>query len=149
MPPLVTDLRYLLPWQFSPTIFTLTVVTVALYVRGLVTLRRNGGRIGFWRVFVFLLGLGLNYAALQTYVDYLSAHMFWIHRFQHLVLHHIGPVLMVLSGPDRILRAGIPAGLRAGADQPVGSSVRFSWRSASFSTRSSHRSSSSVSSFSG
>jgi putative membrane protein len=112
MSPLVSDLRYLLPWQFSPTIFTLTAVTAALYVRGLVTLRRSGGRVGFWRAFTFFLGLALNYAMLQTYVDYLSAHMFWIHRFQHLVLHHIGPVLMVLSGPDRILRAGIPPGLR-------------------------------------
>lgn len=112
MPPLLTDLRYLLPWQFSPTLFVLTAVTTTLYVRGVVTLRRSGGRVGFWRIFVFFLGLALSYAMLQTYVDYLSAHMFWVHRLQHLILHHIGPVLMVLSGPDRVLRAGIPPGLR-------------------------------------
>ena len=106
------DLRYLLPWQFSPTIFLLCALTLTLYLRGLSALRRNGGRVGFWRPFIFLLGLALNYAMLQTYVDYLSAHMFWIHRFQHLVLHHIGPVLMVLAAPDRVLRAGVPARLR-------------------------------------
>jgi len=112
MPPLVTDLRYLLPWQFSPTLFTLFALTLTLYVRGLRVLRRSGARIGFWRPFTFFLGFALSYAMLQTYVDYLSAHMFWIHRFQHLILHHIGPVLMVLAGPDRVLRAGIPAALR-------------------------------------
>ncbi|HEY6515332.1 MAG TPA: cytochrome c oxidase assembly protein [Steroidobacteraceae bacterium] len=112
MSSLVMDLRYLLPWQFSPTIFILSAAALTLYLRGLGVLRRSGGRVGFWRAFTFLLGLALNYAMLQTYVDYLSAHMFWIHRFQHLVLHHIGPVLMVLAGPDRVLRAGIPASLR-------------------------------------
>lgn len=105
------DLRYLLPWEFSPTIFIISAVTVTLYVRGIVTLKRGSRRVGFWPAFTFLLGLALNYAMLQTYVDYLSAHMFWIHRFQHLILHHIGPVLMVLARPERVLRAGIPAGL--------------------------------------
>ena len=114
MPPVVTDLRYLLPWQFSPTIFIITAVTVTLYVRGLRALRRGADPVGFWRAFTFFLGVALSYAMLQTYVDYLSAHMFWIHRFQHLILHHIGPVLIVLAAPDRVLRAGIPAGLRQG-----------------------------------
>jgi putative membrane protein len=112
MSPFVTDLSYLLPWQFSPTIFVICAVTVTLYVRGLMALGRGADRVGFWRAFTFLLGVALNYAMLQTYVDFLSAHMFWIHRFQHLILHHIGPVLVVLAGPERVLRAGMPAGLR-------------------------------------
>lgn len=112
MPPLVTDLRYLLPWQFSATIFITCAVTVTLYIRGLMALAHGAGRVGFWRAFTFFLGVALSYAVLQTYVDYLSAHMFWIHRFQHLILHHIGPVLIVLAGPDRVLRAGVPDGVR-------------------------------------
>jgi len=129
MPPLVTDLSYLLPWQFSPTLFTLFAVTLTLYVRGLGVLRRSGARIGFWRPFTFFLGFALSYAMLQTYVDYLSAHMFWIHRFQHLILHHIGPVLMVLAGPDRVLRAGIPAGVRRLRIPPwLGTPIRILFR---------------------
>ncbi|HEV7135022.1 MAG TPA: cytochrome c oxidase assembly protein [Steroidobacteraceae bacterium] len=111
MPPLVSDLRYLLPWQFSPTIFFTCVLAVTLYVRGLVALRHRVNGVGFWRAFTFLLGVALSYAMLQTYVDYLSAHMFWIHRFQHLILHHVGPVLIVLAAPERVLRAGIPPDL--------------------------------------
>jgi putative membrane protein len=112
MSPLVMDLRYLLPWQFSPTIFITCAVAVTLYVRGLRALGRGGTRVGFWRPFIFFLGVALNYAVLQTYIDYLSQHMFWIHRFQHLILHHIGPVLVVLATPEQVLGAGIPPGLR-------------------------------------
>jgi len=112
MPPFVTDLGYLLPWQFSPTIFIITATAVTLYLRGQRALRRNGAPVGFWRAFTFFLGIALCYAMLQTYVDYLSAHMFWIHRAQHLILHHIGPVLVVLAAPGRVLRAGMPTRLR-------------------------------------
>ncbi len=113
MSPLVTDLRYLLPWQFSPTIFITCAAIVTLYVRGLLALGHRSQRVGFWRAFTFFLGIVLSYAMLQTYVDYLSSHMFWIHRFQHLILHHVGPVLIILARPDPVLRAGIPQGLRA------------------------------------
>ena len=113
MSPVVTDLRYLLPWQFSPTVFLTCAIVAALYVRGLLRLRRDARRrVGFWRAFTFFLGLALNYAVLQTYVDFLSQHMFWIHRLQHLILHHIGPVLIVLAAPGPVLRAGIPETIR-------------------------------------
>lgn len=111
MPPFVTDLRYLLPWQFSPTVFITCAVIVTLYVRGLMALGRGTDRVGFWPAFTFFLGIVLNYVVLQTYYDYLAQHMFWIHRLQHLILHHIGPVLIVLAAPERVLRAGVPAGL--------------------------------------
>ena len=112
MPPLVTDLRYLLPWQFSPTVFIVCAVAVTLYVRGLIILRDGADRVGFWRALTFFLGVALNYAVLQTYFDYIAQHMFWIHRLQHLILHHIGPVLIVLAAPERVLRAGIPPAMR-------------------------------------
>ncbi|EQD33166.1 inner membrane protein [mine drainage metagenome] len=34
--------------------------------------------------------------------------MFWVHRLQHLILHHVGPALLVLSAPVSVLRAGLP-----------------------------------------
>jgi putative membrane protein len=109
MSPLVTDLRYLLPWQFYPSVFLACAVVLALYVRGLLALRRRGAGVGFGRAFTFFLGVALNYAVMQTYVDFLAQHMFWIHRLQHLILHHIGPVLIVLAAPGPVLRAGTPA----------------------------------------
>ena len=86
-------------------------LTLALYLHGWAVLHRGGIRVRAWRPCVFLLGLALNYAVLQTYFDFFAQHMFWIHRLQHLILHHIGPTLLILSAPVPILRAGIPAPL--------------------------------------
>ncbi len=122
-------LSYLLPWQFSPTVLAVCALTVALYVRGLVVLRRSGSAPGFWRPLVFFLGVALNYAVLQTHYDFLAQHMFWIHRLQHLILHHIGPVLLVLSAPVPALRAGLPEGVRRVLRRPsVGTVVELLWR---------------------
>ncbi len=112
-------LSYLLPWQFSPLACAVFTVTLVLYVRGLVVLRRSGAPAGPWRPLVFFLGLALNYAVLQTYFDYLAQHMFWVHRLQHLILHHVGPALLVLSAPVSVLRAGLP--------RPIWRMLTVSW----------------------
>ncbi|MFA9459756.1 cytochrome c oxidase assembly protein [Thiohalorhabdus methylotrophus] len=101
---------FLAPYEFSPTVLALTVTAGALFLRGMLVRRRRGGRTGFWRAASFFLGLGLTYVMLQTQLDYLAQHMFWIHRGQHLVLHHVGPVLMVLALPHEILGEGLPEG---------------------------------------
>lgn len=105
MPSLV---QYVLPWDFSPTVLLTCSLAVALYVRGTAALRRRGMAPGAWRSIAFFTGVGLNYVALQTYFDYLSQHMFWVHRLQHLVLHHVAPVILVGAAPAQALRYGLP-----------------------------------------
>jgi putative membrane protein len=73
--------------------------------------KAEGRPVGLWRAISFFVGLALIYFVLQSYYDYLSQHMFWIHRLQHLVLHHVGPFLIVLGGPQLIAR-GLPDGVR-------------------------------------
>ena len=122
-------LSYLLPWQFSPTILIVCALALTLYVRGSWALRRAGTPVGFWRAFTFLLGVALNYAVLQTYYDFLAQHMFWVHRLQHLVLHHIAPALIVLSGPVPMLQAGLPSGVRRATRLPwVRRPLELLWR---------------------
>lgn len=104
-------LQYLLPWDFSPTVLTVCTLFAVLYARGALALRQRGLAPGAWRSIAFFAGLALNYAALQTYFDYLSQHMFWVHRLQHLVLHHIAPIVLVASAPAQVLRQGLPAGV--------------------------------------
>ena len=112
---MLSDLRYLLPWEFSPTVLLSCALGAAIYLRGVLHLRRGGRRVGFWAPLSFLLGVGLIYGVLQTYYDYLSQHMFFVHRLQHLVLHHLGPLLIVVAMPGPVLRAGLPSRWRAGA----------------------------------
>lgn len=107
-----STLSYLLLWEFSPTVLLACLLCAGVYLRGLVALSRRGSRIGIWRPFAFFLGLGLIYAVLQTYFDYLSQHMFWVHRLQHLILHHLAPVLLVLAAPTEAMMLGTPLALR-------------------------------------
>ncbi len=104
----IADLKYLAPWEFSPTVLFITLALLAAYLRGLYKSRIAGTRVGFWRPLEYLGGVLCIYFVMQTHFDYLSQHMFWIHRVQHLVLHHAGPFLIALSAPDEMLALGTP-----------------------------------------
>lgn len=110
-------LLYISPWDFSPTVCLACLLSAVLYARGMRALAARGEPLGSWLPLSFFVGLALDYAVLQTYVDYLSQHMFWIHRLQHLVLHHLAAALIVLGAPGRVMRAGVPAGWRARFDR--------------------------------
>jgi Predicted membrane protein len=76
-------------------------------------------RPGGWRNAGFLAGLAASYAFLQTRLDYLAQHMFWIHRMQHLVLHHVAPFVIALSAPTATLGRGAPRWLMRGVIAPL------------------------------
>jgi putative membrane protein len=112
----------LMPWEFSPTVLVAFIVAGGLFWCGLWRRRQAGLTTGVGRTLSFYVGLVICYAVLQTYVDYLSQHMFWVHRAQHLVLHHLGPLLIMLAVPHEVLGWGLPVRLREGVLLPL-------WRS--------------------
>lgn len=95
--------EYLLPYDFSPLTLLAFVVVLVLYVRGVKVLPA-AERPGAVRITAFLLGLLLCYAVMHTRFDYYSQYMFFVHRGQHLVLHHLGPMLIALSNPLPVIR---------------------------------------------
>lgn len=102
-------LHQLTPWEPLWPLIAAFALALACYLRGLGRRRTRADLPG---AVVFLAGLGLMYAVLQTRIDYYAQHMFFVHRLQHLALHHLGPFLVALSGPSRILAAGAPAPVR-------------------------------------
>ncbi|HEX7342198.1 MAG TPA: cytochrome c oxidase assembly protein [Rhodanobacteraceae bacterium] len=96
-------LAWFVPWEFSPTTIIVIVMTAMLYLRG--SLRQPPG---FWRQFCFWTGLVLIYLMLQTNFDYYAEREFFMHRVQHLVLHHMGPFLIIMALPGTTLRKGMP-----------------------------------------
>ncbi|MDM9559878.1 cytochrome c oxidase assembly protein [Bordetella petrii] len=97
------DLGWLVPWEFSPTLVAAFVAAIVLFVRGQRVHRVNGAR-----QFLFWAGMVLLYLSLHTRVDYYAERMFFIHRIQHLVLHHLGPLLVMAAFPGSVMRAGLP-----------------------------------------
>ncbi|EAR21323.1 cytochrome c oxidase assembly protein [Nitrococcus mobilis] len=127
---MLSTLQFLQPWEPSLAIQLLCTLAVGLYITGLVEGYRSGHREGFWKPFAFLLGVALMYFVTQTQYDYLSQYMFFIHRIQHLVLHHMGPFLIALSAPAAVLGRGVPDSMRrhAGFLRPLLLPVRIAYR---------------------
>ncbi len=102
-------LTWAAPWEFSPTVGVLCAAALGVYVRGLLRRKRAGTPAQGGKAVAFVVGLLLIYMVLQSYYDYLAQHMFWVHRLQHLILHHVGPFLIALAAPQTVLARGTPA----------------------------------------
>jgi len=100
-------LAWLIPWEFSPTLVAAFAVSGALFVRGA---RRQ--RVGAFRQALFWVAMALLYLSLHTRVDYYAERLFFAHRIQHLVLHHLGPLLLMGAYPGSVMRAGMPLAWR-------------------------------------
>ena len=100
-----------MPWEFSWPVYLVTALTLGWFARGLARME-SGARPPIWRIAFFLLGVLLSYGVLQTRYDYLAQHMFFLHRFQHLVLHHLGPFFIALGAAGPAVWRGMPAFLK-------------------------------------
>ncbi|CAG4892951.1 cytochrome c oxidase assembly protein [Paraburkholderia gardini] len=107
-------LVWLEPWEFSPTVVVAVVLTAVLFARGV-----SKAKVSIARQLSFWFGLIALYVALHTRLDYFFEHEFFMHRAQHLVLHHLGPFFIALSYPGAAIRAGIPFSWRQRFVRPV------------------------------
>jgi putative membrane protein len=62
---------------------------------------------------LFWSGVVLIYLSMHTLLDYYAERMFFMHRIQHLVLHHLGPLVLMAAYPGSVMRAGLPLAWRA------------------------------------
>ncbi|WP_149194769.1 cytochrome c oxidase assembly protein [Luteimonas suaedae] len=104
----------LLPWEASPLTLAACGGAVVLYALGLA----RGAAPAPWRIVAFLVGVALMYLVMQTRLDYYARYLFFAHRGQHLVLHHLAPFLIAVSAPGAALVAALPAWRSAGARAP-------------------------------
>lgn len=114
MPDIASIARFFLPYQWEPLITVSCAALLLLYLRGLA----QGAEAGFWRKVAFFIGLGLIYLVTQTRYDYFSQFVFFFHRGQHLVLHHLAAMLIVLANPLPVLASGTPVQLRTSIFAP-------------------------------
>ena len=97
------DLGWLIPWEFSPALIVAFVVSGALFIRG-----TRVHRVSAPRQLLFWCGFILLYLSLHTRIDYYAERLFFAHRLQHLVLHHLGPLLIMGAYAGQVMRAGLP-----------------------------------------
>jgi len=71
-------------------------------------------RVNRIRQWLFWGGMVLLYLSLHTMLDYYAERMFFMHRIQHLFLHHLGPLVVMAAYPGQVMRAGLPLTWRHG-----------------------------------
>lgn len=92
-------LEALSPYIFSPLVLGVTLLSLGLYGVGWWRLAQQGNAPALWRGWVFVLGIVLCYVVIHTQFDYYGRFMFFMHRLQHMVLHHSGAFLIALANP--------------------------------------------------
>ena len=119
-------IEYLAPYDFSPLTLLSFMLVLGFYGAGLLRMPEED-RPGSVRIMVFVLGVLIAYGVMQTRFDYYSQYMFFVHRGQHLVLHHLGPILIALSNPLPVMQfwyRQISPGLKSRL-RPLGWVYRF------------------------
>mgnify|MGYP001597292989 FL=1 len=112
------------PWEFSWVEYLSTVLSLFWFARGL---RRTAppARLAPWRRILFVLGVVMIYAVLETHFEYMAEHMFFINRIQHIVMHHLGPFLIALGFPGETIWRGMPEPLKRPLRHPaLGAAMR-------------------------
>lgn len=102
-------LQWWIPWEPSATVVVVFALAVWLYVRGIL---RSPITAPWRRQLLFWVGMLVLYTGLHTHLDYYAEHEFFIHRIQHIGLHHLGPFLIALAYPGITMRRGLPLGWR-------------------------------------
>ncbi|ORV84068.1 copper resistance protein CopD [Mycobacterium interjectum] len=114
-PPTVA--RILFDWRFDLIFGTAAIVLAALYVAGVVRLRRRGDRWPPGRTVAWLLGcLALLFVTSSGVGRYMPA-MFSMHMVAHMCLSMLVPILLVLGAPVTLALRALPA---AGRGDPPG-----------------------------
>ena len=106
------DLPFWMPWEFSWSVFLATALSLNWFATGVSRLPQTEWP-SVWRQGAFVVGVISIFGVLQTHADYYAQHMFFVHRAQHFVLHHIGAFLIAISMPGQAIRAGMPDFVRS------------------------------------
>jgi cytochrome c oxidase assembly factor CtaG len=96
-------------WSFPPWVTALNLLSVLLYIRGWLVLRRViPSRSPEWRLLSFVGGIAALQVALASPIDAFDAFLLTDHMTQHMILMMIVPPLVLLGNPMLPLLRGLP-----------------------------------------
>lgn len=98
------------PGRPNLLLVTIAVLAIALYLVGLVMLRRRGIRWPIVRVIAWVLGWLVMLWATGSGIWAFSGGTFSKHMLVHMTVNMLAPVLIVLGGPITMLLRVLPAG---------------------------------------
>ncbi len=114
-PPTVANL--LLYWRFDLIAGTAAIVLAAVYVIGVIRLRRRGDSWPVGRTIAWLVGCATLLIATSSGFGAYGHAQFSIHMIEHMFLAMMVPIFLVLGGPVTLLLRTLPP---SGREDPPG-----------------------------
>ena len=109
--------RILLDWRFDLLFGSTAIIFAAVYVAGVVRLRRRGDDWPVGRTIAWLLGCGLLLFTTSSGLGRYMPAMFSMHMAGHMLLSMLVPILLVLGAPTTLALRALPT---AGKGNPPG-----------------------------
>ena len=109
--------RVLFDWRFDLIFGTAAIVFAAVYVAGVIRLRRRGDAWPAGRIVAWVCGCAVLLIATSSGIGRYMPAMFSMHMAAHMLLSMLAPVLLVLGAPVTLALRALPA---AGRDDPPG-----------------------------
>jgi cytochrome c oxidase assembly factor CtaG/putative copper export protein len=113
----LTVARILLDWRFDLIFGTAAIVLAALYVAGVIRLRRRGDEWPVGRTSAWLLGCAVLLFTTSSGLGRYMPAMFSVHMAAHMLLSMLIPILLVLGAPTTLALRALPT---AGRGNPPG-----------------------------
>ncbi|GAY15367.1 cytochrome c oxidase assembly protein [Mycobacterium sp. shizuoka-1] len=114
-PPTVA--RILLDWRFDLVFGTAALVFAAVYLAGVIRLRRRGDQWPVGRTVAWLLGCAVLLFTTSSGLGAYMPAMFSMHMTAHMLLSMLVPILLVLGAPVTLALRALPT---AGKGNPPG-----------------------------
>jgi putative membrane protein len=108
-------------WPLTPGITLGILLAALIYVAGQREATERDDHPGL-RHLAFFGGLAALFLALQSPIEPLSDHLFFVHQIEHMLLRTTAPMLLALAMPQAALLRGMPAWLRRNAVAPIAGS---------------------------
>lgn len=118
MPEAPSVARVFLGWSANGFGLAFTVFAIALYVTGVVVLRRRGDHWPVGRTVSWLVGVVVVAWATIGGIGQYSHVMFSMHMISHMMLSMIAPIFLVLGAPITLALRTLPGARRPGEHSP-------------------------------
>ena len=109
--------RMLFDWRFDLVFGTAAIIFAAVYVAGVIRLRRRGDQWPAGRTVAWLLGCALLLFTTSSGLGRYMPAMFSMHMTAHMLLSMLTPILLVLGAPVTLALRALPT---AGKGNPPG-----------------------------
>lgn len=97
-----------LQWSADPFFLVACLVGLALYVWGVVRLKRRGDAWSVWRTVSYIAGVLSIGLMMCTGLNDYGMVMFSVHMVQHMVISMLSPILILLGAPMTLALRALP-----------------------------------------